>query len=78
MQSILLNKWVILIFIVAFSFRLWGITTQFEVWDETTVVRYGEEYLNFIRKGDFSKISWSLNKEHPPVSKYFYGASRVV
>lgn len=68
----------VIIFFVAFGYRLWGITNQFEVWDESTVVRYGEEYLNFIKQGDFSKESWSLNKEHPPFSKYFYGATRIV
>lgn len=68
----------LLIVLISAAFRLYDITNQFEVWDEYTVVRYGENYLNFIRKNDFSKDSWSLNKEHPPFSKYFYGASRIV
>ena len=79
--QIIKNKNLIIIavlFLVAFGSRMSGITKQFEVWDESTVVRYGEQYLNFWTNGDFSKKSWSLNKEHPPFSKYFYGVTRIV
>lgn len=69
---------IILLFSISFLFRMWGITKQFEVWDETAVIRYGEQYLNYWKNLDFSRASWELNKEHPPFSKYFYGATRFV
>ena len=67
-------------FIFAFSLviRLAGIANVDEAWDEVPVVRYGEIYLNYLKDFDFSRESWSLNKEHPPFSKYFYGATRLV
>ncbi|PJA40766.1 hypothetical protein CO178_01585, partial [candidate division WWE3 bacterium CG_4_9_14_3_um_filter_34_6] len=57
---------------------MWEITKQFEVWDETAVVRVGEIYLDAMKNGDFSKDTWKLNKEHPPFAKYIYGASRII
>jgi len=73
------NKSIVLfLFLVALGFRLWGITDQFEAWDETAIVRNGEINLNYIRNGDFSAESWSLVKEHPPFARYFYGATRIV
>lgn len=69
---------ILAIFLFSFGFRLWNITKHFEVWDETAVVRVGEIYINSIKSLDFSENTWKLNKEHPPFSKYFYGASRIV
>jgi 4-amino-4-deoxy-L-arabinose transferase-like glycosyltransferase len=66
------------LFLVSFSYRAWDITKQFEVWDEVAVVRYGEIYLGNIADLDFSRDAWLTNKEHPPFSKYFYGATRIV
>ena len=58
--QIIKNKNLIIVtalFLVAFGSRMWGITKQFEVWDESTVVRYGEQYLSFWKAGDFSEES---------------------
>ena len=74
------KNFVIIVLILLFStvYRLWGITKQFEAWDETAVVRNGEIYLDNLRYGRFDSKSWELNKEHPQFSKYFYGATRIV
>ena len=69
---------VTLLFLLSFVFRMWDITKQFEVWDETATVRVGEIQLDYFRSGDFSKESWSLINEHPPFSKYLFGSTRIV
>jgi len=68
----------VLLLSFALLIRLWGITSVDEAWDEVPVVRYGEIYLETLSKLDFNHESWKLNKEHPPFSKYFYGATRVL
>ena len=50
------------LFIVSMIPRIWGITNQFEVWDETAVVRTGEIYLNLWKHRDFSKESSRSSK----------------
>lgn len=65
------------LFLFALSIRLLGITHTGETWDEAAVAGPGSEYLQFWAKGDFSVESWTTNKEHPPVAKYFYGATKI-
>lgn len=49
-----------------------------EYWDEAQIAETGSEYLRNVSQLDFSSQAWSVNKEHPPVAKYLYGASKLV
>lgn len=69
---------IILIFLLSLGLRIHGITQVGETWDEFAVAGNGSEYLKLIARKDFSKNSWSLNREHPPVGKYIFGAAKIV
>lgn len=62
-----------IIFLVALLFRLWGINSQGETWDEIAYFNAGKVYYNNIQHRDFYAPDWVANKEHPPIAKYIYG-----
>ncbi len=61
------------IIILSFTIRYVSIGDNGITYDEPVYVQIGSEYVYSIVHLDFSGDSWSLNKEHPPVSKYIYG-----
>ena len=69
---------IIFIFFVSLVLRLNSITRVGETWDEFAVAGNGSEYIKLIAKKDFSRESWKLNYEHPPIAKYIFGASKIV
>lgn len=67
----------ILIFLLAFIWRLWGIDAQGETWDEIAYYNAGHSYLANIKHGDFNAEHWDANKEHPPLAKYLYAVVSI-
>lgn len=63
----------VIIFVIAFGWRLIGINSQGETWDEIAYYNAGKQYLQNIKHFDFNSSHWDANKEHPPVAKYIYG-----
>ena len=57
--------------------RLIGFEREGVTYDEPVYVKAGIEYISALSNLDFSKESWSFNKEHPPVTKYMYGFTEV-
>ena len=66
------------LFLFSLGVRLTDVNTVGETWDEAAVAGVGSEYLQLIAAGDFSEESWALNREHPPVAKYLYGATKIL
>jgi len=62
----------IIIFLLAFVWRLWGINSQGETWDEIAYYNAGHSYAANLKNFDFDSDHWNFNKEHPPLAKYFY------
>lgn len=74
MQKFLKNNWIIIvIFLIAFFFRLWGINAQGQTWDEVAYYDGGKEYVRNLYHLDFNSSDWHKNFEHPPVAKWIYG-----
>lgn len=63
----------IIVFLIAFGWRLWGINSAGETWDESAYYNAGKQYLRNIKNLDFNPDHWDANKEHPPIAKYIYG-----
>ena len=58
--------------------RLIGFEREGVTYDEPVYVKAGRGYMSALSKFDFTQESWSFNKEHPPVTKYFYGFAEVI
>jgi len=67
----------LIIFIVALSWRLIGINSQGETWDEVAYFDAGKNILHNLKKMDFKSSDWDINKEHPPVGKYIYALASI-
>lgn len=79
MKKFLQNNWIIiLIFLVSFVFRLWGINAQGQTWDEVAYYDGGKEYIANLYHLDFSSSDWNKNFEHPPVGKWLYGFADIL
>lgn len=79
MKKFLQKNWVIiLIFFVAFTFRLWGINAQGQTWDEVAYYDGGKEYITNLYHFDFASADWHKNFEHPPVGKWLYGFAGIL
>jgi hypothetical protein len=75
-----MKKKILIVFVVIAvltGIRLIGFEREGVTYDEPVYVKAGREYMSALSKLDFSKESWSFNKEHPPVTKYVYGTSEV-
>lgn len=68
---------VFVVIVVLTGIRLIGFEREGVTYDEPVYVKAGREYMSALSKLDFSKESWSFNKEHPPVTKYVYGSAEV-
>jgi len=67
----------LLIFILAFGWRLWGLNAQGETWDEIAYFNASKSYMRNIKNLDFDAQDWNANKEHPPIAKYIYGIASI-
>lgn len=63
----------LIIFLLAFGWRLWGLNSQGETWDEIAYFNAGHEYMKNLKNLDFNADHWIANREHPAVAKYIYG-----
>lgn len=65
----------VIIIALAFAVRYAGLNANGITSDEPIYVLYGSDYIEFLLHLDFSGQHWAKNMEHPPVSKYIYGAA---
>jgi len=72
------NYLALLICILFVVFNSYKISRVGELWDEIGVALYGEIYIGAIKNLDFSKSTWKINHEHPPLGKYIYGVARFI
>lgn len=64
----------ILIFIFAFSLRMWNLNMMGRWWDEEWYVEKGVAMIELIKRGDFHHPFWYRDgSDHPPLTSYFYG-----
>lgn len=68
---------IFVVIVVLTGIRFIGFEREGVTYDEPVYVKAGREYMSALSKLDFSKESWSFNKEHPPVTKYVYGFAEV-
>lgn len=70
-----MNKFLIILFIFLFSLglRLWNLNQMGRTWDEGAYIVDGYNFINLIKKGDFSNPKWYSNPDHPPLARYLYG-----
>ncbi len=66
---------IILIALLAFSIRYVSLSDVGTTTDEPIYVIAALNYVDNIRHFDISSSTWAVNMEHPPVSKYIYGAA---
>ena len=74
-QNILL---VVALFLIALSFRLWGLNATGGTWDERTYFSAGRHYVWSLLHRNFDPKIWAENAEVPPVAKYIYGAANLL
>lgn len=64
-----------IIILLAFGVRYVGLGDIGITYDEPIYVSAGMGYTHGLMSQNFSESIWSINMEHPPVSKYIYGAA---
>jgi|GEM_PF-4251955 len=71
--------WVLIIFLISFTYRLWGIRASGALWDEDAYFNAGFHYYYNLRYLQFDpEENWGWIYEHPPVGKYIYGVGTLL
>jgi len=68
----------LIIFILSFGVRVYGIGRQDETWDELPNVVHGQIYMGALKNLNFSREVWEIGSDHFPFAKYIYGLSMQI
>jgi len=63
----------LIIFLTIMGFRLWGLNSQGQTWDEIAYYDGGKNFIRNIYHLDFKSSDFGVNYEHPPMAKWIYG-----
>jgi len=77
MKKKLINKFIIvfLVFLFSVSLRLWNLNVMGRVIDEGPQYEDGYNFIRLYLKGDFNNPYLYNHPDHPPLTKYLYGAA---
>jgi 4-amino-4-deoxy-L-arabinose transferase-like glycosyltransferase len=62
-----------LLFVLAFSLRLWNLNLAGRTWDEQSIIEKGYNLVQLAKSGDFLNSYWYSHPDHPPLASYIYG-----
>ncbi len=69
---------VLTIFILSVLLRLWNLNAMGRTWDERIYIEWAYNFMNLIKKGDFSNPYWYKISGSPPISRYLYGPGTLL
>jgi len=69
---------ILVIILLAFAIRYVSLTDNGITFDEPIYTLFGMDYIDNLVHLSFNGQDWAKNIEHPPVSKYIYGAAAYI
>jgi len=68
----------IVIFLLAFSLRIWNLNKMGQVWDEAEFLQYAHKHVELAQKLDFTNdFWWKKDPDHPPLTRYLRGIASL-